>query len=76
MSNQNLLEIKGLKVSYQADGKKVCAVNGVDLVLEKGETLRTCRRDRSRKDNDREGNPSDSAAAAGSYGRRRDFCRW
>lgn len=39
MSNQNLLEIKGLKVSYQADGKKVCAVNGVDLVLEKGETL-------------------------------------
>lgn len=39
MSTQNLLEIKGLKVSYQADGKKVCAVNGVDLVLEKGETL-------------------------------------
>ncbi len=34
-----LLDIKNLDVSYQADGKKVCAVNGVDLTLKRGETL-------------------------------------
>ena len=39
MSEQLLLAIKDLEVSYRADGKKVCAVNGVSLQLKKGETL-------------------------------------
>lgn len=39
MSEQTLLEVKNLEVSYQAGGKKVCAVNGVNLSLKKGETL-------------------------------------
>ncbi len=39
MSEQLLLDIKDLEVSYKADGKKVCAVNGVSLQLKKGETL-------------------------------------
>lgn len=39
MSEQTLLEVKNLEVSYQADGKKVCAVNGINLSLKKGETL-------------------------------------
>ena len=28
-----------LKVHYISDGKKVCAVNGISLKMEKGETL-------------------------------------
>ena len=39
MKNEMLLEIKDLSVAYFSDGKKVCAVNHVDLELVKGETL-------------------------------------
>ena len=37
--SQELLNVSDLYVSFQSDGKKVCAVNGVNLVLNKGETL-------------------------------------
>lgn len=76
MSNQNLLEIKGLKVSYQADGKKVCAVNGVDLVLEKGETLGLVGETGAGKTTIAKAILRILPQPAGSYGRRRDFCRW
>lgn len=36
---EKLLEIKNLKVQYKSGGAPVCAVNGVNLTLEKGETL-------------------------------------
>lgn len=39
MMDNKLLEIKNLSVVYFSDGKKVCAVNHVDLELVKGETL-------------------------------------
>lgn len=35
----NLLEIKDLVIHYLTDDGEVCAVNGIDLVLEKGDTL-------------------------------------
>ena len=34
-----LLEVKNLHVSYSSDKEKVCAVNGVDFALDKGECL-------------------------------------
>jgi peptide/nickel transport system ATP-binding protein len=34
-----LLEIKGLKIHYLTDDGDVCAVNGIDLSLEKGDTI-------------------------------------
>lgn len=37
--SEKLLEIKNLKVQYKSGAVPVCAVNGVDLSLEKGETL-------------------------------------
>lgn len=37
--SEKLLEIKDLKVQYKSGDTPVCAVNGVDLTLEKGETL-------------------------------------
>ena len=37
--SEKLLEIKNLKVQYKSGDIPVCAVNGVDLTLEKGETL-------------------------------------
>ena len=37
--SEKLLEIKNLKVQYKSGDVPVCAVNGVDLSLEKGETL-------------------------------------
>jgi len=37
--NENLLEIKNLKVQYKSGDTPVCAVNGIDLSLKKGETL-------------------------------------
>ena len=35
----NLLEIKDLTIHYLTDDGEVCAVNGIDLTLEKGDTL-------------------------------------
>ena len=35
----NLLEIKDLTIHYMTDDGEVCAVNGIDLRLEKGDTL-------------------------------------
>ena len=35
----NLLEIKDLTIHYMTDDGEVCAVNGIDLSLEKGDTL-------------------------------------
>ena len=37
--SEKLLEIKDLKVQYKSGDTPVCAVNGVNLTLEKGETL-------------------------------------
>jgi len=37
--SENLLEIKNLKVQYKSGDTPVCAVNGIDLALKKGETL-------------------------------------
>ena len=37
--SEKLLEIKNLKVQYKSGDVPVCAVNGIDLSLEKGETL-------------------------------------
>ena len=37
--SEKLLEIKDLKVQYKSGDTPICAVNGVNLTLEKGETL-------------------------------------
>ena len=37
--SEKLLEIKNLKVQYKSGDVPVCAVNGIDLSLNKGETL-------------------------------------
>lgn len=37
--SEKLLEIKNLKVQYKSGDVPVCAVNGINLTLEKGETL-------------------------------------
>lgn len=39
MMNEKLLDIKGLEVQYKSGNAPVCAVNGIDLQLNKGETL-------------------------------------
>ena len=36
---ENLLNIKNLKVTYTTDDAKVYAVNGLDLSIDRGETL-------------------------------------
>jgi peptide/nickel transport system ATP-binding protein/oligopeptide transport system ATP-binding protein len=39
MDNENILELKGLKVTFPLEGELVHAVNGVDLTLKKGESI-------------------------------------
>ena len=39
MENDNILEIRDLKVYYETDDETVRAVNGVDIVLPRGKTL-------------------------------------
>ena len=63
--NKNLiLDIKDLVIHYETDDGVVEAVNGIDIQLEH---LRTGRRDRIRKDNDRSFDPASRSGPAGSY---------
>ena len=39
MDTENILEIRGLRVTFPLEGEKIHAVNGVDLSLKKGESI-------------------------------------
>jgi peptide/nickel transport system ATP-binding protein len=50
-----LLEINNLEIKFHTDDGIVHAVNGLDLSLSAGETLRACGRDWRRQDHDSAG---------------------
>ncbi len=39
MENENILELRNLKVTFPVEGEMIHAVNGVDLALKKGESI-------------------------------------